>query len=659
MVVQSTYRQRALFLVLLLSLVSLFVSRAGLSVSMVLFIALTCLHNRFGEQLRNWARQPLLVGISLLFLVPALSGLWSADSHEWASNARIKLPLLLYPLAFAGSWQLTGKQWKWLAFAFILLVVGGVCWSMAAYLRDPVANNAGFLRAKTFATPLGNDHVRFSWLVTACLLTIFLMWHQVEKTLRILFGFLATGLVLYLHVLSARTGLASFYLLLAAGVLRYLSLRRSPINSVWIVCLCLLLPFLAWTYLPSFRNRIQYIRYDLSYARTSTYLPGSNDGNRLLSMKAGWAILKQNPLGTGSGDIKREASGWYDAYVPGMLSTDRYFPSSEWLAYGGVAGWPGVLLFTVVMALPFFIRTRHRFFWIVLNATAAFSFLFDIGLEVQYGVFLYVFIVLWWWKWLTQASASRSVPGNLSVVIICKNEEETIGRTVASVRSVSSDIVVYDSGSTDGTLAILRNLGITPQHGDWEGFGTSRKAATACAKNDWVLTVDADEWLSEALAEEIGELSLDQETTVYRIHLNNHMGSRLIQWGAWGGDYRIRLFNKRFVSWNDSLIHEKLVLPAGTVQKTLKGSIEHRTARSFDDFRKKLESYALLTARQYADKGKRATWLRLHVSPLYTFLKNYLLRLGFLDGGAGWRLSAMMSVYTRKKYRHLKRLQDS
>jgi O-antigen ligase len=653
------YRQRALFLVLLLSLVSLFVSRAGLSISMVLFIALTCLHNRFGAQLKAWWRQPLLVGISLLFLIPAVSGLWSADTHEWASNARIKLPLLLYPLAFAGSWQLSPKQWKWLAFSFIGLVALGVSWSMGQYLQDPVANNAGFLRAKTFATPLGNDHVRFSWLVTAGLLTIFVLWQQVQKPVRIAFGILAFGLVLYLHVLSARTGLAAFYLLLAAAVIRYLWLRRSPINSVWIVCLSLLLPSLAWSYLPSFRNRIQYIRYDLSYARTSTYLPGSNDGNRLLSIKAGWSILRHNPLGTGSGDIKADAAAWYDANVPGMLPTDRYFPSSEWLAYGGAAGWPGILLFTAIMILPFLVRTRHRFFWTVLNGTAAFSFLFDIGLEVQYGVFLYVFIVLWWWKWLTHPGSTGSLLENLSVVIICRNEEATIARTIQSVRNLSKDIVVYDSGSTDETLGIIRELGLTPHSAPWEGFGRSRRAATALAKNDWVLTVDADEWLTEALAEEIRELSLDHERTVYRIHLSNHMGRRQIQWGAWGGDYRIRLFHKGWVNWNEALIHEKLILPPGVALKTLKGSIEHRTARSFDEYRRKLESYALLTARQYFEQGRRATWLRLHVSPTYTFLKNYLLRLGFLDGDAGWRLSMMMAVYTRKKYGHLQRLEQS
>jgi hypothetical protein len=85
-----------------------------------------------------------------------------------------------------------------------------------------------------------------------------------------------------------------------------------------------------------------------------------------------------------------------------MLESDKLYPSSEWLIYGAAAGWLGVLVFTGVMLAPLFIKTKtNHFFWISLNSILALSFLFDIGLEVQFGVFLYAFVVLWWWKWLS------------------------------------------------------------------------------------------------------------------------------------------------------------------------------------------------------------------------------------------------------------------
>jgi hypothetical protein len=121
----------------------------------------------------------------------------------------------------------------------------------------------------------------------------------------------------------------------------------------------------------------------------------------MLSLKAGWHTLSENFFGVGAGDVRNAANEWYAANVPGMLSTDRLLPSSEWLVYGAGAGWPGVLIFTAIMLAPVSVKIKqHRFAWIAINSMAALSFLFDIGLEVQFGVFIYTFIVLCFYKWI-------------------------------------------------------------------------------------------------------------------------------------------------------------------------------------------------------------------------------------------------------------------
>ncbi|HET7898584.1 MAG TPA: hypothetical protein VFL47_12950, partial [Flavisolibacter sp.] len=103
---------------------------------------------------------------------------------------------------------------------------------------------------------------------------------------------------------------------------------------------------------------------------------------------------------------------WYAANVPQILPTDKLNPCSEWLVYGAIAGWPGVVLFTAILLLPFVYPPRqHRLYWVAFHATAAFSFLFDMGLEVQYGIFLYAFVTFWWWRaasgeWLVASSLS-------------------------------------------------------------------------------------------------------------------------------------------------------------------------------------------------------------------------------------------------------------
>ena len=143
--------------------------------------------------------------------------------------------------------------------------------------------------------------------------------------------------------------------------------------------------------------------YDKPYFEKAAYHEGATDAVRVISLKAGWQLLNKNPVyGTGFGDLKQETGKWYVENYPQMVESDKIDPSSEWLIYGAGCGWLGVLVFSFVMLVPF--RTFPAKFlpWWCLNITAAFSFLFDIGLEVQFGVFIYAFIVCWWWKWFNE-----------------------------------------------------------------------------------------------------------------------------------------------------------------------------------------------------------------------------------------------------------------
>ncbi len=259
-------------------------------------------------------------------------------------------------------------------------------------------------KAKTILTPLDDDHVRFSWLVAIdFLLCLFFLENQ--KKYRFLFASIALWMAVYLHVLAVRTGLFSLYIILFFFSFKFLIQKRSRNFFLITIAALIIIPVVSWFALPTFQNRIKYLVYDLRYVRDEVYLPGANDGNRFISIKAGWNIIKDNPLGIGAGDIRQESLRWYDAHIPGMLQSDKIYPGSELIIYGLTAGWAGILLFTITMLIPFFIKNiQHRFFWVLLNAVTVFSFIFDIGLKVQYGVFLYAFIVLWWWKWWRKIS---------------------------------------------------------------------------------------------------------------------------------------------------------------------------------------------------------------------------------------------------------------
>ena len=207
-------------------------------------------------------------------------------------------------------------------------------------------------------------------------------------------------LIVFLHILAARTGLFSFYIMLFAVALWLIIKKMKWQYGIILLVSLIALPVVAYYVLPSFQNRVKYIRYDMGYFKEAHYLPGANDAVRVISMKAGWSLLKENPVkGVGFGDIGSATEKWDDANYPGMLERDKIYPGSEWLIYGVGSGIPGFLVFTFCMIIPFFTKNKNRLLWWLLNMTAAFGFLFDIGLEVQYGVFIYSFLVLWWYKW--------------------------------------------------------------------------------------------------------------------------------------------------------------------------------------------------------------------------------------------------------------------
>ena len=406
-------RGHLIFSCLLCIVAGLFASRAVLSIGLIVLVLLSLAHRGLKDQLARFFQTPLLLGMSLLLLFPLFSGIWSEDVDTWLIVLRIKLPLLLLPLAFAAPFRIASDRWEWLALFFIACVLAGTGWSLWHYLQDTEAAHQGYLEAKTLLTPLENDHVRFSWLVTvAVIATGWLLYlHRSQKKWVILFSIVAAWLIVYQHLLAARTGLLTLYLLLpmVAGWLCWT--RRKWGWATALLALLLLLPLSAYFLAPTFRNRITYMLYDKGFFEKAHYLPGGNDAVRVISLRGGWALMRQRPFtGSGFGDLDSDMNAWYQRTYPQMEQRDRILPASEWMVYGAAGGWMGFLLFSFVMLIPFFIKIPQRLPWWSLNGTAAFSLLFDIGLEVQYGVFAYAFCVLWWWRWLNDEKKASLYP---------------------------------------------------------------------------------------------------------------------------------------------------------------------------------------------------------------------------------------------------------
>lgn len=244
----------------------------------------------------------------------------------------------------------------------------------------------------------------------------------------------------------------------------------------------------------------------------------------------------------------------------------------------------------------------------------------------------------------------------ISVVIICNNEAHIIGKTITAAQQITNDVVVVDSGSTDGTQQIVAATGARLLETAWEGYGRNKNKGVAIAKYDWILSLDADELIDETLKRQLLNLVLTDAALVYNILFRAFLGDTMIRYGEWANDAHIRLYNRHHTSWSEAQVHETLQLPAGTKIVTLKGFIHHYTSRNIGDFAVKTVDYAMLNALKYHQQGKKAGWIKCHVAAPFSFIKNYLFRFGFLDGKAGFIVAKMNAWYTWLKYIRLREL---
>jgi hypothetical protein len=372
----------------------LFFSRAILSGGIFIFFLLAPFRLGWRHWLHQASRDPLVWIFSLAWLLPVLSGFWSDDTSSWMDVVRIKLPLMLLPLGWVG--LSISDRWRqrigWMLVSFVFV---GMLYSWIPWWMQAGAIQQDYLRGKTLLTPLDNDRVRFSWLIVAVLFWLQLQWAVATARLRWLIGVISIFFVLYLHALAVRIGLLCFYMLALFWILRWIS---SPSLRKWAIpalLLFLFIPlFMYWT-VPTFRARIDYIRYDWSYTFQGKYLPGGNDAIRVQSLQVAGALIRSHPIyGVGFGDIRSAMDSAYHRINPNLSESERIYPANEWAVYGVGLGWMGLIAFSIALFALFFIRTEDPFRWRSWVLATILTLVTDIGLEVQYGVFLVPFLLL-------------------------------------------------------------------------------------------------------------------------------------------------------------------------------------------------------------------------------------------------------------------------
>ncbi len=245
----------------------------------------------------------------------------------------------------------------------------------------------------------------------------------------------------------------------------------------------------------------------------------------------------------------------------------------------------------------------------------------------------------------------------LTVIIPCKDEREHIRACIASAERVADEVLVADSGSTDGTLEIARKLGCRIVEREYRTSGDFKNWAIPQAAFEWVLILDADERISPALAVEIKRVLANPRHDGYWIYRRNHFLGHPIRFGPWMNDRCLRLFRRDLGRYVGPTDHAEVQLSRGTVGR-LRARLLHYTCASYDQYLPKLSRYAQVQARLWHAAGRRARPVPLLLKFPLRFLQGYVLRFGFLDGLAGLQVCVLVAYLSFLKHACLWQIQN-
>lgn len=227
----------------------------------------------------------------------------------------------------------------------------------------------------------------------------------------------------------------------------------------------------------------------------------------------------------------------------------------------------------------------------------------------------------------------------LSVIIICKNESQNIGRCLQSV-CFADEIIVFDSGSTDETVTIAKQFTDKVYETDWPGYGQQKQRALMKATGDWVLNLDADESVSEELQKEMQNLMATNSADAYRIPIQMNFYNKPLKYSS-SPQRHIRLFKRVGAKFSDDIVHEKIILPKDTIIGKIRNSIEHHSFKDVSHALYKINKYSSYSAKIRIENHKKPSMAKTLLSTSWMFIRCYVLQRGFLDGKVGFLFAVM------------------
>lgn len=367
-------------------------SRVTLSISMFLFgvNALRDIHPRLWIRNKWW-----LIGVAWVSIY-ALTWFWSVDKHTWDIRWQTKFPFLLLPLAFSFMPRFTAKQLQILTFSFGILLLVSAFYSMSFLILDPETYIKKYRYSVMLPTLPKEDHLRASIAIVIFIVWSVYVWPFLQRSVKWVVGICVGILVVYIHILAAKSGLISLYLfLIGLGV--YFSFSKKKLIGIIVIIAIPVFIMAGVKYVPTFRERLNYIDFTWFMFKHGDVSGNYGDINRLYSYKIALRLIQQHPvLGVGTGDMFTEMTKGYERLYPNVPKEAILMPHNQFLVVALGCGIPAMLLFTVWVFMPLagLRKNRQSFFFFMVWLILFLQLMIEPVLEVQLGVFVYLFFLL-------------------------------------------------------------------------------------------------------------------------------------------------------------------------------------------------------------------------------------------------------------------------
>jgi len=369
-----------------------------ISIGMGLIVLQALLHPEPLICLRAFLRNKSFLFPTLVFFIFLISGLWSDNLDYFIEKMQVKLPFLLLPYAFFTAPQMTKRKiYSFLAFFLVLISLLSMysLFNFALHYRELTAR---YLEAKTLEVPF--NHIRFSLMLSFSTLVSFYFYREklrlfVKWEPRFYLG-ISLFLFVFLHILSVRSGILSFYLGAAWMLILFIKQSRHRKKASLLLFLLLGIPILAYFSVPTFHNKMEYMRHDLMQYQSGHDISHFSDSRRLTSWKAGIAVGKHSPLtGAGYGDFKEEVYRYYAEHLPDYDPNSYIIPHHQLILTFAATGLIGLILFIAFLLYPVYHNRAYRFYpFALINIIIWSSFMVESTLEIQIGTAFFLLFFL-------------------------------------------------------------------------------------------------------------------------------------------------------------------------------------------------------------------------------------------------------------------------